>query len=215
VSLQSAPPPVVRREQFSLAALGLMILWSLLGRSVGAQEMASRTELLERVVAVVDERPLLLSDVRALAKVRSLAPEGALREAIDERLMYAEASRLVQAEVKPEQVDAALAALLAKNPALRAAVPEPDLRRLVRKQLAVLRYVEFRFRPQVKVSDEDVRRVWEREEGPAGLALEDALELIRSRLERQALDEKIESWVEELRSRADVRYVGGALPSEL
>lgn len=214
---RSATRAAAPGDRVARVALALMILWSLLGRTVGAQEGAPRTELLERVLAVVDERPLLLSDVRALAKVRGLAPDAALREAIDERLMYAEASRLVQAEVKPEQVDAALAALVERTPALRGVVPEPDLRRLLLRQLTILRYVEFRFRPQLQVSDEEVRRVWEGEEvgRPAGPALEDALEAIRTRLERQLLDRKIESWVEELRSRADVRQVGGPLPSEL
>jgi hypothetical protein len=168
-------------------------------------------ELLERILAVVDERPLLLSDVRALAAVRGLSLDAALEPAIDERLMFAEASRVAQAEVSPEHESEALAALVAKKPELRTLVPEPDVRRLARRQLAILQYVEFRFRPQIHVSDEDVRNAWELEEvgRPAGLALEDAQETIRARLERRALDERIESWVRELRARADVRYVGG------
>ena len=90
-------------------------------------------------------------------------------------------------------------------------MPEPDLRRLLRRQLAILKYVEFRFRPQVRVSDEEVRKAWEEEQAgrPAGPALEDEQEAIRARLERRALDERIEAWVRELRARADVRYVGG------
>ncbi len=181
--------------------------------SQGASAPAPKAELLERVVAVVDDRPLLLSDVRALAKVRGLDPGEALREAIDERLMYAEASRAAQAEVVPAQESAALAALLQKTPALRSEVPEADLRRLVHRQIAILRYVEYRFRPQVRVSDDDVRRAWEREEvgQPAGPALEDALETIRKRLEQQMVDEKIESWIKDLRARADVREVGAPL----
>ncbi len=93
-------------------------------------------------------------------------------------------------------------------------MPEPDLRRLLRRQLAILKYVEFRFRPQVRIGDDEVRKAWEEEQAgrPAGPALEDAQEVIRARLERRALDERIEAWVRELRSRADVRYVGSAAP---
>ncbi len=47
--------------------LGLAVVSLLSGRQVGAQDAAPRVELIERVLAVVDERPLLLSDVRALA----------------------------------------------------------------------------------------------------------------------------------------------------
>jgi hypothetical protein len=175
----------------------------------------SASEIIERIVAVVDERPLLLSDVRALSAVRGLAEEEALEAAIDERLMHVEAARLPQADVPPEEEDRAFALLLETHPALRDEVPEPDLRRLLRRQLAILKYVEFRFRPQVRVSDEEVRKAWEEEQAgrPAGPALEDEQEAIRTRLERRALDERVEAWVKELRARADVRYVPSAAPA--
>jgi len=185
------------------------------GAAAAAPKERSRVETIERVVAVVDERPLLLSDVRALQAVRGLAEPEALEAAIDERLMHLEASRLPQADVSQEEEDRALALLLETRPALRAAVPEADLRRLLRRQLGVLKYVEFRFRPQVRVSDEEVRKAWEEEQAgrPAGPALEDEQEAIRARLERQAIDERIEAWVKGLRARADVRYVGEPPPA--
>ena len=175
-----------------------------------ASAVAPARVLLERVVAVVDERPLLLSDVRALAAVRGLSGEPAVEAAIDERLMHVEAARLAEAEVRSEEEDRALAALLDARPELRTALPEPELRRLLRRQATILKYVEFRFRPQVRVSDEDVRRAWEAEEAgrPGGVPLEDAQETLREMLERRALDERIEAWVKELRARADVRRVG-------
>jgi hypothetical protein len=171
-----------------------------------------RTEIVERIVAVADERPILLSDLLALRAVRGLSEEQALPALVDERLMYVEAARLPQAEVFAEEEDRALEILVLKRPALRAEVQEPDLRRLLRRQIAILKYVEFRFRPQVRVSDAEVRKAWEEEQAgrPAGPAFEDEQEEVRARLERRALDDRIEAWVGELRQRADVRYVGGA-----
>jgi len=170
-----------------------------------------RVETIERIVAVVDERPLLWGDVRSLQVVRGLAEEPAREAAIDERLMHVEAARLPQADVSPEEEDRALALLVAKRPALREEVKEPDLRRLLRRQIAILKYVEFRFRPQVRVSDAEVRKAWDDEPAgrAAGTAFQDEQEGLRARLERRALDERIEAWVRELRQRADVRYVGG------
>jgi len=193
-----------------MAGLALGLVFLLPGGRLGAQETAPEVVLIERIVAVVDERPLLLSDVRALGLVRGLKPDQALQAAIDERLMYAEAAQVTQAEVTPEQEKAALAALLEKKPELETSVPEPDLRRLLHRQLAILQYVEFRFRPQIHVSDEEVRKTWERE--PAGPALEDAFDAIRSRRERQMLDERIEAWIHELRGRSDIRLTGAPLP---
>jgi hypothetical protein len=193
----------------------LVLVATLVPGMAGAQPAASpRSEVVERIVAVVDERPLLLTDVRALGAVRGLSEGGALEAAIDERLMHAEAARIPQAEVAAGEEDRALALLLETHPALRGAVPEPDLRRLLKRQLAILKYVEFRFRPQVRVSDEEVRRAWEEEQAgrPAGPALEDEQDAIRARIERRALDERVEAWVKELRARADVRYVPSAAP---
>ena len=172
----------------------------------------ARVETVERIVAVVEERPLLWSDVRALAAVRGLDEVPAREAAIDERLMHVEAVRLPQADVLPEEEDRALALLALKRPALRGEIEEPALRRLLRRQIAILKYVEFRFRPQVRVSDAEVRKAWEDEQAgrAAGPAFEDEQEELRARLERRALDERIEAWVRELRQRADVRYVGGA-----
>lgn len=184
-------------------------------RTAEPAQLQGAVETIERVVAVVDERPLFLSDVRALATVRGLDFERAREAAIDERLMYTEASRVVQAEVSAAEEEQALAALLERRPALEGQVPRPELLRLARRQLAILKYVEFRFRPQVRVSDEDVRKAWEAEEvgRPSGLALEDAQQAIRARLERQVLDQRIESWVGDLRSRATTRVVDPPPPA--
>ena len=191
------------------SSLALVLAVALAPAPAASPAPPAAGEILERILAVVDERPLLLSDVRALSAVRGLAEGKALEAAVDERLMHVEAARLPQADVPAEEEDRALALLLETHPALRDEVPEPDLRRLLRRQLAILKYVEFRFRPQVRVSDEEVRKAWEEEQAgrPAGPALEDEQEAIRERLERQALDERIEAWVKELRARADVRYV--------
>lgn len=173
-----------------------------------------RVELIERIVAVIDGRPLLLSDVRALQAMLGLEETKAQEAAIDQRLMYLEAIRLPQAEVRSEEEERALATLRETEPEKAAEIPEPDLRRLVVRQLAILKYVEFRFRPQIRIPDEEVRRVWEEEQAgrPAGPALEDEAAAIRARLERRALDERIEAWVKELRARTDVRYVEAEPP---
>jgi hypothetical protein len=172
-----------------------------------AQQAPPGVTTIERIVAVVDGRPLLLSDVRAVERVRGLAEEAALEALVDERLMYREASRLPQAEVLAEEEQRAMAELLERRPELGDSLSAADLRRLVGRQLAILKYVEFRFRPQLRVSDQEVRAAFEADPS-AGDSWEAAKQDVRERLERRALDERVESWVRELRGRADVRYVG-------
>jgi hypothetical protein len=163
--------------------------------------------LLERVLAVVEGRPVLLSEVRLLQSVRGLEERAALEELIDERLMMREAGRLAQSAVSAEEEERALALLRATNAAARGASPA-ELRRLVRRQTAIVKYIDFRFRPQVSVGDEDLRRAYEeryggREERPP---LEDVAAALREALTRKGLDQRIEAWVAELRGAADIRY---------
>jgi hypothetical protein len=184
---------------------GFLLLFAI--PSASAQQPPPLGITIESVVAVVDGRPLLLSDVGDLAHVRGLAQTEALEAAIDERLMYQEASRLTQTEVVGDEEDRALAALVERKPSLAAEVGDPALRRILKRQIAILKYVEFRFRPQIRVSDQQVRAAFE-SDPQAGESFEAEKERIRERLERRALDERVEAWVRELRGRADVRYVG-------
>jgi hypothetical protein len=190
----------------------VLVVLSLAVPSAFSQPAPPSPATIERVVVVVDGRPLLLSDVSDLARVRGLAEEAALEAVIDERLMYQEASRLTQTEVLADEEERALAALLERKPALPAEVGEAGLRRILKRQITILKYVEFRFRPQLRVSDQQVRAAFE-SDPQAGESFEAEKERIRERLERRALDERVEAWVRELRGRADVRYVGREGPA--
>ncbi len=163
-------------------------------------------ELVERILAVVDGRPLTLSEVRLLARIRGEDEKAALQALIDERLMFREASRLSQAQVTKEEEARALSALQQR---LGGGELEPveELRRLVRRQLSIIKYIEFRFRPQVRVEDEAVRRAYDagyanQVDAPPFLAVE---EDIRDRLAEKELTARIEAWVKGLRSQAEIR----------
>ncbi len=156
-----------------------LVAVALVSAAILAKAPAARAEVVERILAVVDGTPVFLSEARLFARVRGEALPAALDGLIDERLMYREASRLPQAAVTPEEEEKALASLLSRAPAATPA-EEVDLRRLARRQTAILKYVDFRFRPQVRAAD-------------AAAA-------------RRDLDQRVEAWVKELRQEAQVRY---------
>jgi hypothetical protein len=163
--------------------------------------------LLERILAVVEGRPLLLSEVRFVQGLRGVDEPAALEALIDERLMLREAARLSQSSVSAEEEERALARLRETSAFARAA-PEAELRRLVRRQTAILKYIDFRFRSQVSVGEEEVRRAYEaRWAGqPDAPTLQQAAPELRRALLERALDRRIENWVAELRAGAQVRY---------
>ena len=169
---------------------------------------ASAETIVERVVAVAGGRPVLLSEVRAAQRVRGEAAGPALESLIDEMLMFAEASRLPQAAVSRDEEDRALAGLRASlGPAPGGEGDDAAaLRRMARRQAVILKYVDFRFRPQVRITDEDVQAAVRarREETAADEAA--APDDARRALEADDLDRRIEAWVADLRRDASVRY---------
>jgi hypothetical protein len=163
----------------------------------------------ERILAVVDGAPVLLSEVRAYATIRTVAPEAALEALIDERLMLGEAARLPEAAPTPQEAQAAFVDLTARlEPEQRTALDDGVLRRLSLRQATILKYVSLRFEPQVRVGEDAVRQAYEAEyRGQSSVPPYDSVApTIAARLERQALDERIEAWVAELRNGASIRY---------
>jgi hypothetical protein len=177
----------------------------------GSAPLRLAAELADRILAVVDERPLLLSSVRAVEEVRGLDRDAALEETIDERLMFQEAARLPQAGVSEEELEQALRPLRQSHPGLEDRVPPAELRRLLQRQLVILKYIDFRFQPQIRISEEALREAWNEDYRgqPEGPPFEEAVPELRARLQRRELDQRIEDWVRDLRGRADVRYVEG------
>src|SRR4026209_3044810 len=119
-----------------------------------------RAGVVERILAVVDGRLVLLSEVALFEKVRGDTERQALDGLIDEQLMYREAARLPQAALTPEEEERAFQSLRARMTTL-SPNDEEQLHRLARRQAAILKCVGFRFRPQVRVSDEAVREAYE------------------------------------------------------
>jgi hypothetical protein len=164
-----------------------------------------RAGVVERILAVVDGRPVLLSEVVLFEKVRGDTEQAALEGLIDEQLMYREAARLPQAALTLDEEERAFESLRAHVPAA-SADEEEQLRRLARRQAAILKYVGFRFRPQVRVSEEAVRAAYDAEGRGEGGSFEEAAPAIRARLAEEDLSRRIEGWVKELRQAAQIRY---------
>lgn len=169
--------------------------------------------VIERILAVVDGRPVMLSEVETLRRVRGVSRDEALRLVIDERLMYREAARLPQAAVSAEEEEQALAGLqaqLGSGPP----PPESELKRVARREAAILKYVGLRFSPQIRLDEAELRAAYEEElQGrPGAPSYEEALPALSQRLLRRELDARVEAWARDLRAAAQVRLVRAAVP---
>jgi hypothetical protein len=189
------------RSSARLAVLAACLAWTGMP-PVRAQETAS-VAVVERILAVVEGTPILLSEVALLERLRGVPRPAALEAVIDERLMFREAVRLSQTALTPEEEEGAFEELRASA---QGAGTDAELRRLARRQAAILKYVDFRFRPQVRIDDEAVRREWEGTNPGDAPPTADESEATSRRLVARELDAKIEAWVKELRAGAEVRY---------
>jgi len=160
--------------------------------------------VVERTLAFVNKKPILLSEVELTRALLKLDEKEALERTIDEVMMFEEASRLLDTPPLPKDVATALLSLQEK------AGPGFSLQALKRKaivQLVIASYIDVRLRPLVRVEDAEVRRIFnerfaiDAQTAPLSLAAPEIHDL----LERRALDQKIEEWVASLRRREEVR----------
>lgn len=179
----------------------LTVAFAIAVRPVGA-------EIIDRIVAVVDERPVFLSEVRTLQQVRGTDETVAREALIDEILMYAEARRYLPARPTREEEQRARASLGEPTAAQN---DEVLWQRLARRQATVLKYVQLRFVPLIHVEDADVTHAYDARW--AGDPLAPPLAEVRAALvadiTRGRLDARIEEWVAQLRAVASIRYNEG------
>lgn len=186
-------------------------------------------ELRDRIVAVVDEDPILSSDIdRAitlgLADRREGESERAFRRRVLEslivqRIQLHEVSRFGIEQVPPEAIEEQVDAIRSRfrdEEELRARLAEvgldlPGLRQLVARQLAVLSYFEEFLGPRIFVDLEEIREYYDETLVPELEArgapvppIEQVREEIRRLLRERRLNEAIETRTEELRREADV-----------
>ena len=186
-------------------------------------------KLQDRVLAVVDEDPILASDVERAIKLGLQQPRSGeadpqfrrrvLNELIEERLRFHEMDRFGFEQVPVPEIETQVAAIRSRFPdeaAFQKALKEVGLdakrlRQLVARQLLTYTYVDERLGPRVFVSLDDINRYYrdvltpemQRRNQPVP-PLEEVRDQIRETLRQQKLTEEIQTWTEELRAEADI-----------
>lgn len=182
-------------------------------------------ELVDRIVAIVDQDVITLSEAeraQQIAELRALAgtslPE-IVDRLIEQRLVEREVERFSSEPVPEELVDRAFAEVRDRFPSdaeFLGAVSElgvstDELKAELRRQIRVTQYLEKRFRALTYVSVEEVTRFFEEEllpELPPGAAPPDPnehAEAARTILAERKFNERVEQWIGELTSRARIR----------
>jgi hypothetical protein len=200
-----------------------------------ASAFAQQTEVLDRLIAIVNNTPILQSDwemaLRCEALIAGRKPE--TLSAPEQRDVF---NRLVDQELIREQmrgysvtpvtdgdVDARIAQFREESHTKSDAdwkalldgggVSEADVRAKVKSELEVLRFLDARMRPLVRVEFRSIRDYYRdhyvpelQKQGAQPAPLADVSDKIREIITQQRMDEQINAWLQTLRDGADIRF---------
>jgi hypothetical protein len=192
--------------------------------ALSSAAFAPDLEVIDRILAVVEGRPITLSDTRAVVALGfepTPAPPNAdhrtVERLIDRLLMLREVERYVPAEPRPEAIDAGVDAVRKRFPDELAfattlhqvGMPIEDLRRYIRDNLSIDSYLRQRFSFGVDPTEDDVVSYYRehadefRRDGRL-LPFDDVRARVRERLIGARRDTLIREWVEGLRRRGNI-----------
>jgi len=225
--------PLAVTATLSLAttlALGFPVHVGAVAADPHAPPPAGPTLLLrDRIVAVVDEDPILSSDLDRSITLGLVARNDGesdkafrrrvLETLIDQRVRFHEVTRFGLEQVPVSEIEDQVEAIRSRFPSAKefqqrlqdVGLDLESLRQLVARQLMVWTYFEEFLGPRIFVSLEDIREYYEQtltptleDHGQPVPPIEQVREQIRQVLKEQRLNEAIDSRTEELRREADI-----------
>lgn len=209
-----------------LSSLGLLLFFCSLISPAAA-------EVVDQIAGVVEGEIVTLSDIRWLLRYKGMsAPEDpaarrelhmtVLNRIIDQKLIANQAQQTPGIRITSEEVEAQLEAYRSRfanqeefQERLEAMeISLPDLRDLIRRELAVWKFVQLRFEPFIIVLPQQIQTYYEEELVPRLEAsgspippLELVQEQIREILILERTNEAMDRWVTNARRRARVQIL--------
>ncbi len=183
-------------------------------------------EVVDRIVAVVDRHAITLSEAERARRLQQLKGGEDVQmtqivdQLIESYLIEREVKRYPGPPVTEEEVSRAVDALgvsMGSEEALLEALSDQEmdldaLEHLLRRQLVISHYLDNRFRSLIYVNDEEIREYYDGEvvadlitSAEPAPELEMIEDVIRQILVEKKFNERVDAWIESLRSRARVR----------
>jgi len=195
---------------------------------------AAQGEILDRIIAVVNNTPIMLSDWdeawRCEALLAGRAPESysdveqreIFDRLVDQELLGQQMRTYLLAPVTPAEVQERLADVrkqLAKGSDAQwlellqqSGVTESELSEHLRRELEIEHFVDVRFRAGIRIEERAVYHYYRdeflpqlRSAGGETVPLEKVSGKIREILTQQRLNEQLSGWIQTLREQAEIR----------
>jgi parvulin-like peptidyl-prolyl isomerase len=199
--------------------------WSVSGFLLIAAAIAAGQEVIDRIVARVDNDIILMSDVRALERYQMFVDGKAepdsdiLERLIDQYIVRNEAKAALFPQPSDEDVKRSLERLKRsfsspeefEERKKQSGLTDEDIDRMLRAQLYLSNYLDSRFRASIQIDDADIEnfyktRIVPRAEsrGQTPPTLDAARGFIQEALVQRAINEQSDRWLKEARARLHI-----------
>jgi hypothetical protein len=189
---------------------------------------SSGAQQVDGVAVRIEDDIITESEVRELGAFQTLVDGKSkprvelIRELSDQWLIRTEATATKYGQPPAEDVDRAYAEFVKQFPSpedfqkrcASAGLTEAAVRRMVAQQLYLSRFIDYRFRPEAQVSDEQVETYYRDEFSPQLKArnepvppLDDVDDTIREVLIQRAISDRAAKWLSESRDRLKIDIV--------
>jgi hypothetical protein len=189
---------------------------------------SSGAQQVDGVAARIEDDIITESEVRELGAFQTLVDGKAkprvelIRELSDQWTIRTEATATKYAQPPAADVDRAYAEFVKQFPSQEefekrrasAGLTEAAVRRMVGQQLYLARFIDYRFRPEAQVSDEQVETYYHDEFAPQLKSrnetvppLEDVDDTIREVLIQRAISDRAAKWLSDSRDRLKIDIV--------
>ena len=184
---------------------------------------AAGAEIIDRIAVTVDNEPIAQSQVMAELRMTALlngekpdVTAAARRQAagrlVEQTLIRREMQLTQYPGPGPAEVDKLVQAV--DKEALKSyGVSADELRRALERQAAVLRFIDLRFRPEVQVTESDIRLYYDtvlvpecQKKNIAPPAYDEARSQCEEAITGQRVDKRVDSWLSEMKARTRIRY---------
>ena len=194
-----------------------------------------RAEIIDRILAVIEGQLITLSDVRAVTRLGlETSPESGdpilavLDKLIDRHLMLVEVDRYAPPEPSTAEIDTQFQvvqkrfgdALGLETALVQVGWARDDVRRYVRDELRIERYLQQRFAATIQPTDEELAayyriRADEYTRGGVLAPFADVRDEVRNRFVRERRATLVREWLAGLRRRANIAqlYFGTTAPT--
>lgn len=169
-------------------------------------------EIIDRIVAVVNDHVITLSDVRRAERVREVLgypkidQKQLVRELVDAQLIEEQITQFFGVEVSEAEIDTMM-----KSVGDLRGVPVDVVRDAVRRRLRTEEFFNLRFRQFLRATDDEIREYYNKIFVPAAQqkggpvpSLEQVTEMIRENIVQEKATQDVETWLTATRRRSDI-----------